>query len=345
MPVHLGSMGESIKDGAQPATPARCGPATSTCSTTRTTAARTCPTSPSSRRSSTPGEAAEEPQLLFFVASRGHHADIGGITPGSMPPVSRTSRRRASCSTTCCWCATASCASARPATCSPPAAYPVAQRRRRTSPTCGHRSPPTRRASQELRRMVEQFGLDVVRRLHGTRAGQRRGVGAARHRGADTTASFRYETDNGAVIHVALTVDRAARSAVLDFTGTSPQQPGQLQRPRSVVMAAVLYVFRTLVDDDIPLNGGCLKPLSVIASRRARCCAPVFPAAAVAGNVETSQCVTDALYGALGVHGGGLGHDEQLHLRQRPRTSTTRRSPAARARATASTAPTPCRRT
>ena len=91
-------------------------------------------------------------------------------------------------------------------------------------------------------------------------------------------------------------------------------------------MAAVLYVFRTLVDDDIPMNAGCLKPLRRHHSRGLACCGPRYPAAVVAGNVETSQCITDALYGALGVMARGAGHDEQLHLRQRARTSITRRS-------------------
>ena len=109
-------------------------------------------------------------------------------------------------------------------------------------------------------------------------------------------------------------------------------------------MAAVLYVFRTLVDDDIPLNAGCLKPLNVIIPEGSML-NPRRPAAVVAGNVETSQCITNALYGALGVMAAEPVHDEQLHLRQRRATSTTRRSPAAPAPGRASTAPASCRPT
>ncbi|KOG87154.1 hypothetical protein ADK38_27035, partial [Streptomyces varsoviensis] len=119
-------------------------------------------------------------------------------------------------------------------------------------------------------------------------------------------APCRYETDSGAVIRVALRVDRARRSAVLDFAGTSPQQEGNANAPRSVVTAAVLYVFRTLVAEDIPLNSGCLKPLTVRIPEGSML-APVHPAATVAGNVETSQAVTGALYSALGVQAEGSG--------------------------------------
>jgi 5-oxoprolinase (ATP-hydrolysing) len=118
--------------------------------------------------------------------------------------------------------------------------------------------------------------------------------------------SYRYETDAGAVVQVAVHVDRERRSAVLDFAGTSPEQPGNANAPTSVVMAAVLYVFRTLVDDDIPLNSGCLEPLDIRVPPGSML-APSYPAATVAGNVETSQAVTGALYAALGVQAEGSG--------------------------------------
>jgi 5-oxoprolinase (ATP-hydrolysing) len=111
---------------------------------------------------------------------------------------------------------------------------------------------------------------------------------------------FRLRLDNGAEVVVALSVDRAARAAVVDFTGTSAQLQDNFNAPRAVTMAAVLYVFRTLVDDDIPLNAGCLKPIRVIIPEGSML-NPVPPAAVVAGNVEVSMCVTNALYGALGV--------------------------------------------
>ena len=118
--------------------------------------------------------------------------------------------------------------------------------------------------------------------------------------------SYRYELDNGAVIQVAVRVDQAARTAEIDFTGTSAQLPGNFNAPSSVAMAAVLYVLRTLVDDEIPLNSGCLKPVTVIIPPGCLL-APSYPAAVAAGNVETSQAVTGALYAALGVQAEGSG--------------------------------------
>jgi len=112
--------------------------------------------------------------------------------------------------------------------------------------------------------------------------------------------SFELELDNGAVIRVLVTVHADRREATIDFTGTSAQLPNNFNAPKAVTMAAVLYVFRTLVDDDIPLNAGCLKPLLVIVPEGCML-NPRYPAAVVAGNVETSQCVTNALFGALGV--------------------------------------------
>jgi 5-oxoprolinase (ATP-hydrolysing) len=112
--------------------------------------------------------------------------------------------------------------------------------------------------------------------------------------------------DDGAMIRVAITVDRTTRNARIDFTGTSPQRATNFNAPTAVCKAAVLYVFRTLVDDDIPMNGGCLKPLEIVIPEGSML-NPRYPAAVVAGNVETSQCVTDALYGALGVMAAAQG--------------------------------------
>ena len=112
--------------------------------------------------------------------------------------------------------------------------------------------------------------------------------------------------DGGAVISVAVRVDPAARSAEIDFTGTAPQLPGNFNAPSSVAMAAVLYVLRTLVADEIPLNSGCLKPVRVIIPPGSML-APGYPAAVAAGNVETSQAITGALYAALGVQAEGSG--------------------------------------
>ncbi|MFC8277304.1 hydantoinase B/oxoprolinase family protein [Streptomyces sp. NPDC057271] len=252
----------------------------------------------------TPVFAESGDRLLFLVASRGHHAEIGGITPGSMPAFSRTVDEEGVLFDN--W-------------------LLVRDGRLREEETRAlltgaphpSRDPDTNLADlraqiaanekgiEELRRMVDQFGLDVVHAyMRHVRANAEESV--RRIVAGLRDGSYRYETDTGAVIQVAVRVDRERRSAVLDFTGTSPQQEGNANAPTSVVTAAVLYVFRTLVDDDIPLNSGCLEPLEVQVP--AGCMlAPSYPAATVAGNVETSQAVTGALYAALGVQAEGSG--------------------------------------
>ncbi|MFI1978572.1 hydantoinase B/oxoprolinase family protein [Streptomyces wedmorensis] len=243
-------------------------------------------------------------ELRFLVASRGHHAEIGGITPGSMPAFSRTVDEEGVLFDN--W-------------------LLVRDGRLREAETRAlltgarhpSRDPDTNLADLraqiaanekgvgELRRTVAEFGLDVVeaymRHVRANAEESVRRIVARLHDGA-----YRYETDGGAVIQVAVRVDRERRSAVLDFTGTSPQLPGNANAPTAVVMAAVLYVFRTLVDEDIPLNSGCLEPLEIRVPPGSML-APVHPAATVAGNVETSQAVTGALYAALGIQAEGSG--------------------------------------
>ncbi|POX43523.1 5-oxoprolinase [Streptomyces sp. Ru73] len=243
-------------------------------------------------------------ELLFLVASRGHHAEIGGITPGSMPAFSRTVEEEGVLFDN--WLLVRDGRLREEET-----------RRLLTEGPYPSRSPDANIADlraqiaanekgiRELHKMIGQFGLDVVRAYMGHVQGNAE-ESVRRIIAGLSDGSFRYETDSGAEIRAALTVDRASRSAVLDFEGTSPQQPGNANAPSSVVMAAVLYVFRTLVADDIPLNSGCLKPLDVRIPEGSML-APVFPAATVAGNVETSQAVTGALYGALGVQAEGSG--------------------------------------
>ncbi|MGP3981813.1 hydantoinase B/oxoprolinase family protein [Streptomyces sp. KR80] len=242
--------------------------------------------------------------LLFLVASRGHHAEIGGITPGSMPAFSRTIQEEGVLFDN--WLLVRDGRLRETET-----------RELLTSHPYPSRAPDANLADlraqiaanekgiEELRRMIEQFGLDVVQ-AYMQHVQDNAEESVRRILAGLNDGSYRYETDSGAVIQVALRVDRAARSAVLDFTGTSPQQPGNANAPSSVVMAAVLYVFRTLIAEDIPLNSGCLKPLEVRIPEGSML-APTFPAATVAGNVETSQAVTGALYGALGVQAEGSG--------------------------------------
>jgi 5-oxoprolinase (ATP-hydrolysing) len=155
---------------------------------------------------------------------------------------------------------------------------------------------------QELRRMVEQFGLDVVQAyMRHVQDNAEESVRRVITRLKD--GQFTLPLDNGAQIQVAVRVNAAERTAEIDFTGTSAQLTNNFNAPRAVCMAAVLYVFRSLVDDDIPLNAGCLKPLKVTIPQGSML-NPNPPASVVAGNVETSTCITNALFGALGVMAG-----------------------------------------
>ena len=156
---------------------------------------------------------------------------------------------------------------------------------------------------QELRRMVAQFGLDVVQ-AYMTHVQDNAEESVRRVITRLKDGSFTLPLDNGAQIGVDIRVDVANRSAVIDFSRSSAQLRNNFNAPRAVCMAAVLYVFRTLVDDDIPLNAGCLKPLQVIVPEGSML-NPRAPASVVAGNVETSTCITNALYGALGVMASG----------------------------------------
>jgi 5-oxoprolinase (ATP-hydrolysing) len=236
--------------------------------------------------------------VLFWVGSRGHHADIGGLTPGSMPPDSRhiddegvllTNLKLVEAGVL----------------------REAALRERLTGATHPARNPDqnvadlqaqiaaNEKGREELLRMVGHFGLEVVqaymRHVQDNAAESvRRVIGAL----ADGT--FTLPLDNGSAIRVAITVDRTARRARVDFTGTSPQAANNFNAPSAVTTAAVLYVFRTLVDDDIPMNDGCLEPLDIVVPEGCML-NPRHPGAVVAGNVETSMCITNALYGALGV--------------------------------------------
>jgi 5-oxoprolinase (ATP-hydrolysing) len=161
------------------------------------------------------------------------------------------------------------------------------------------------RGVQELQRMVKQYSLEIVQAYMGhvqdnAEASVRRAIAVLKD------GSFTNNLDDGSQIQVTITIDRNNRSAKIDFTGTSPQLESNFNAPSAVCKAAVLYVFRTLVNDDIPLNAGCLKPLEIIIPEGCML-NPRYPAAVVAGNVETSQAITDALYGALGVLAASQG--------------------------------------
>ncbi|MFD9850180.1 hydantoinase B/oxoprolinase family protein [Streptomyces parvus] len=246
----------------------------------------------------------DEGNLRFLVASRGHHAEIGGITPGSMPAFSRTIHEEGVLFDN--WLLVRDGRLREEETRELLASAPYPSRSPDTNlADLRAQIAANEKGIAELRRMTDQFGPDVVDAYMGhvqdNAEESVRRIVAGLHDG-----HCRYETDSGAVIQVRLTVDRDARGAHLDFTGTSPQQPGNANAPRSVVMAAVLYVFRTLVGADIPLNSGCLKPLDVTIPPGSML-DPSYPAATVAGNVETSQAVTGALYGAIGGQAEGSG--------------------------------------
>lgn len=301
MPVHLGSMGESIK------------------TVMRENAGRMRPgdvymlNDPYNGGTHLPDVTVISPvfdeagtDILFYVGSRGHHADIGGTTPGSMPPDSnhieqegvlinnfklvdgadgilREDAARAMLQG---------------------ARYPARNPDQNLADLRAQVAA-NQKGVEELHKMVAHFGLDVVRAYMGhvqdnAEEAVRRVISALKD------GSFHYELDNGAHIDVAIRVDREARNAEIDFTGTSGQLPNNFNAPSAVCMAAVLYVFRTLVDDEIPLNAGCLKPLRVIIPPGSML-NPHYPASVVSGNVETSTCITNALYGALGVMAAAQG--------------------------------------
>jgi 5-oxoprolinase (ATP-hydrolysing) len=240
----------------------------------------------------------------FFVASRGHHADIGGITPGSMPPDSTHVDEEGVLLDNVQLVAQGRFLEQEMRAILTGGRYPsrnveqnLADLRAQVA-ACA-------KGAEELRRMVDHFGLPVVR-AYMQHVQDNAEEAVRRVLDVLTDGGFEYEMDNGARIRVRIAIDRAKREAVIDFTGTSEQQPTNFNAPSAVCKAAVLYVFRTLVDDEIPMNAGCLKPLRIVIPEGSML-APRYPAAVVAGNVETSQVVTDTLYGALGVLAASQG--------------------------------------
>jgi 5-oxoprolinase (ATP-hydrolysing) len=250
------------------------------------------------------GRADRAPTPIFYVASRGHQADIGGITPGSMPPQSTTIEEEGISIDN----------------------FQLVDRghfRETEIRALLQKSPyPARNSDQniadfkaqiaanakgvrELDKMVAQYGLDTVENyMNFVQANAEESVRRAIEVLKD--GEFTYSMDNEGKIAVKIEIDRVTRSAKIDFTGTSAQLASNFNAPKAVCQAAVLYVFRTLVNDTIPLNSGCLKPLEIIIPSGCML-DPNYPAAVVAGNVETSQTIVDALYGALGIMSASQG--------------------------------------
>jgi 5-oxoprolinase (ATP-hydrolysing) len=245
---------------------------------------------------------AADPGPAFFVASRGHHADIGGVTPGSMPPFSVNIDEEGVLIDNFKLVEDGSLREAAMHDLLSSGTYPsrnpaqnLADMRAQIAANA--------KGSAELKALVAQYGAGTVRAYmqhvqDNAEESVRRVITSLKD------GEFTLPLDNGSHIVVAVRVDTADRSACIDFTGTSAQLHDNFNAPRAVTTAAVLYVFRTLINDDIPLNAGCLKPLRIILPD-ACMLNPRPPAAVVAGNVETSMCVTNALYGALGVMAAG----------------------------------------
>ena len=241
---------------------------------------------------------------LFYVASRGHHADIGGITPGSMPPNSTTVTEEGVLLDNFLLVSEGNFREKELLEILTAGNFPVRNTDQNIADLQAQIAA-NKRGAEELLKMVEHYGLETVQAYMGfvqdnAEESVRRVIEVL------SDGEFTYPMDSDGQIKVAITIDKSARSAKIDFTGTSGQQTNNFNAPAAVCKAAVLYVFRTLVDDDIPLNAGCLKPLEII-NPEGCMLNPRYPAAVVAGNVETSQNITDALYCALGVMAASQG--------------------------------------
>ena len=234
--------------------------------------------------------------LLFFVASRAHHADVGGITPGSMPPDSQRIDQEGVLIRDFRLVHRGEFQEQALRELLLGGKHPVRNIEQNVSDLRAQIAA-NERGAGELRRMIDHFGLEVV---HAYMGHVQDNAEEQVRRVLDVLQDGDYQQalDNGAVVRAAIRVDQAQRTAVVDFQGTSPAQPDNFNAPRAVTRAVVLYVFRTLVQDDIPLNDGCLKPIE-LRIPEGSLLDPHPPAAVVAGNVETSQVVANVLYAAL----------------------------------------------
>jgi 5-oxoprolinase (ATP-hydrolysing) len=249
----------------------------------------------------TPVYLPSQAEPVFYVGSRGHHADVGGLTPGSMPPFSTRIEEEGVQINNFKLVDAGHLREAEMVALLQSGEYPSRNPQQNMADLKAQIAA-NEKGVQELRRMVAQFGLDVVQAyMRHVQNNAEESVRRVITRLKD--GAFTLLLDNGARIQVAVRVNAVERTAEIDFTGTSAQLPNNFNAPRAVCMAAVLYVFRSLVDDDIPLNAGCLKPLKVIIPKGSML-NPNPPASVVAGNVETSTCITNALFGALGVMAG-----------------------------------------
>jgi 5-oxoprolinase (ATP-hydrolysing) len=247
--------------------------------------------------------------ILFYVASRGHHADVGGKAPGSMTPRATTVDEEGILIDNLKLVDRGRFCEADLMAALTDHAWPARNPRQNVADLKAQIAA-NEKGVQELRKMVGHFGLDVVQAyMAHVQDNAEESVRRVIARLSDS--SFTYPTDQGAVIEVKITVDTERREATVDFTGTSAQQPTNFNAPEPVARAAVLYAFRVMVESDIPMNAGCLRPIRIIIPDGCML-KPAYPAAVVAGNVETSQHVTNALFGALGALAAAQGSMNNL---------------------------------
>ncbi len=243
-------------------------------------------------------------EILFYTASRGHHEDIGGLTPGSMTPLATTIEEEGVVIDPFKLVEAGRFREGETLALLTSARYPARQPQKNIADLKAQIAA-NARGEAEIRKMLAHFGRESVEAYMGhiqdnAEESVRRLIAKL------SDGHHKLETDTGAVIEVRITVDRTARSATIDFTGTSPARADNFNAPESIARAAVLYVFRVMVDEPIPLNAGCLKPLSIVIQDGSML-KPEYPAAVVAGNVETSQAITNCLFGALGALGSSQG--------------------------------------
>jgi len=252
-----------------------------------------------------------ERKILFWVASRGHHADVGGISPGSMSPNATTIEEEGIYIDNFKLVDRGRFCEAQLNALLTRARYPARNPVQNVNDLKAQIAA-NLKGVQELRRMVDHFTLPVVKAYMGhVQDNAAESVRRVIDRLHD--CAFDYEMDQGTRIKVKITVDKDKREATVDFTGTSPQQASNFNAPEPVTRAAVLYVFRVMVDDDIPMNAGCLRPIRIVIPSKSML-TPEYPAAVVAGNVETSQAVTNCLFGALGAMAAAQGTMNNLNF-------------------------------
>ena len=252
----------------------------------------------------TPVFGENSPDLLFFVAARGHHADIGGIAPGSMSPRATRIEEEGVYIDPFKLVARGRFQEEAVLGLLTNAPYPARNPAQNVADLKAQVAA-NEKGAAELAKMVRHYGLPTVRAYMG-HVQDNAAEAVSRVIAKLKNSRFEVETDQGSVIKVAIKIDKKARKATVDFTGTSAQVANAFNAPEPITRACVLYVFRTLVDEEIPLNAGCLRPIKIVVPKGSML-KPRYPAPVAAGNVETSQTIVNCLYGALGVLGSAQG--------------------------------------